>query len=443
VKHYHIWTIGCQYNVADSRRAAEGLERLGYRWTKRAEEADLIVLNTCVVRQSAEDKVLGRLSSLRPLKKKHPEALIAVMGCFVDDVLTLKQSFPYVDAFLKPSDVDGLLEFIQNRHPALRQAQDTASRFTFHVSRSTFPVSCYVPIIQGCNRFCTYCIVRLRRGRERSRPADEIVEEVECLVHRGAREVTLLGQNVDAYGHDLPGQPDLADLLTAVHGIEDLWRIRFLTSHPADMKECIIETVARLPKVCEHIEIPVQSGDDAILRRMVRGYTVDQYRRLVAQIRERIPGVSLATDVIVGFPGETKEQFMNTYRLLEETRFDVVHVAAYSPRPGTAASRLPDDVPQEEKERRRKMIEELQEGIASEINEQFLGKTVEVFVEEKHKGKWKGRTRTHKLVFCAEVQRCKGAEEIGLRTPAPLLPCSLAQVKITWTGPWSMQGELA
>jgi len=428
MKTYHIWTIGCQMNTADSRRAAEGLERLGYHWTKRADAADLVVLNTCVVRQSAEDKVLGRLSSLKPLKKKRPETAIAVMGCLVDDVPSLKQNFPYVDAFLKPSDVKGLLEFVQRRQPALRQAQDTASSFQLPASSFQLPVSCYVPIIEGCDHFCTYCIVRLRRGRERSRPLDEIVEETECLVKRGAREVTLLGQNVDAYGHDLPGQPDLADVLTAIHEIEGLWRIRFLTSHPADMKERIIDAVASLPKVCQHIEIPVQSGDDAVLKRMVRGYTVGQYRRLVAKIRQRIPGVSLATDVIVGFPGETEEQFMNTCRLLEETRFDVVHVAAFSPRPGTAASRLPNDLPQEEKERRRKIIEELQQDIAGEINRRLLGETVEVLVEEKHKGKWKGRTHTHKLVFFEDTEDQRG---------------ELAQVKIIWAGPWSMQGELA
>jgi len=421
MKHYHIWTIGCQMNVADSRRTAEGLERLGYRWTKWAEEADLIVLNTCVVRQSAEDKVLGRLSSLKPLKKKHPEAVIAVMGCLVDDITALKQDFSYVDAFFKPSDVEGLIQLV-------KEHRSSAANLQPPISNIQSPISCYVPVIQGCNRFCSYCIVRLRRGRERSRPVDEIVEEAECLVKRGAREVTLLGQNVDAYGHDLPGQPDLADLLTAVHRIEDLWRIRFLTSHPADMKERIIDAVASLSKVCEHIEIPVQSGDDAVLKRMVRGYTVDQYCRLVAKIRERIPGVSLATDVIVGFPGEAEEQFMNTCKLLEETRFDMLHVAAYSPRPGTAASRLPDDVPQDEKERRRKIIEELQEDIAGGINQQLLGETVEALIEEKHKGKWKGRTRTHKLVFFRDDGDWRG---------------KLAQVKITWAGPWSMQGELA
>ena len=241
-----------------------------------------------------------------PVKRRRPDAFLAVMGCFVSDIPTLQKAYPYVDAFLPPSDVDGFLE---------------AVRYYFGLDGTKVkppppaPVAAYVPIIHGCDHFCTYCIVRLRRGRERSRPIPEVVAEVEELVKRGAREVTLLGQNVDAYGRDLPGQPDLADLLEAIHPIEGLWRIRFLTSHPGDMKQRIIEAVARLPKVCEHIEIPVQSGDDTILKRMVRGYTVAQYKDLVRRIRETIPGVSIATDVIVGFPGETEEQFMNTYRL--------------------------------------------------------------------------------------------------------------------------------
>jgi tRNA-2-methylthio-N6-dimethylallyladenosine synthase len=231
---------------------------------------------------------------------------------------------------------------------------------------------------------------------------------------------------VDTYGHDLPDQPTLASLLEAVHEIDGLRRIRFLTSHPADMADELIEAVADLPKVCEHIEIPVQSGDDEILRCMLRRYTIAQYRGLVAKIRERIPNVALATDVIVGFPGETEKQFMNTYDLLREIRFDVVHVAAYSPRSGTAANRLPDDVSSQEKERRRKAVEELQRQIAGEINALLLGQTVEVLVEERHKGKWRGRTRTNKLVFFEDEGDWQG---------------ELAQVQITWTGPWSMQGS--
>jgi tRNA-2-methylthio-N6-dimethylallyladenosine synthase len=421
MKRYYLWTIGCQMNDADSWRIAEGLQNLGYAATRRPEEADVIVLNTCVVRQSAEDKVYGRLSSLKPIKQRRPEAILALMGCVVEeDTSSLQQRFPYVDLFVRPSDTESLVDFIASHDGPADHRQPASS--------IQHPVSCYVPVMYGCDHLCTYCIVRLRRGRQRSKRPVEIAEEVQCLVERGAREVTLLGQNVDAYGQDLPRQPTLAGLLQAVHEIDGLWRIRFLTSHPADMAGELIEAVADLPKVCEHIEIPVQSGDDEILKRMLRRYTIAQYRDLVAKIRERIPNVALATDVIVGFPGETEKQFMNTYDLLREIRFDVVHVAVYSPRPGTAASRLPDDVPPREKEQRRKAVEELQEQIAAEINALLLGQTVEVLVEGRHKGKWRGRTRTNKLVFFEDEEDWPG---------------KLAQVQITWTGPWSMQGSSA
>jgi tRNA-2-methylthio-N6-dimethylallyladenosine synthase len=254
-----------------------------------------------------------------------------------------------------------------------------------------------------------------------------IADEVHRLVERGAREVTLLGQNVDAYGHDLPGQPDLADLLHVVHEVDDLWRIRFLTSHPSDMSERIIDAVAELDRVCEHMELPVQSGHDVTLKRMARGYTVGEYRRLLTRIRERVPGASVATDVIVGFPGETEEHFRATYDLLAEERFDVVHVAAYSARAGTPAARLQDDVPSLEKERRHRTLEVFQQQIASEINNRLLKSITEVLVEQKHKRKWKGRTRSNKLVFFEDSSEWRG---------------KLAQVNITWAGPWSMQGEV-
>jgi tRNA-2-methylthio-N6-dimethylallyladenosine synthase len=426
MKRYYLWTIGCQMNDADSWRIAEKLHNLGYAATRRPEEADVIVLNTCVVRQSAEDKVYGRLSSLKPIKQRRPEAILALMGCAVEeDTSSLQQRFPYVDLFVRPSDTNSLISFIASRNGAANHQQPAFS--TMHpASCVVYPVSCHVPVMYGCDHLCTYCIVRLRRGRQRSKRPAEVVDEVQCLAERGAREVTLLGQNVDAYGRDLPDQPTLAGLLKAVHDMDGLWRIRFLTSHPADMADELIEAVADLPKVCEHIEVPVQSGNDKILKRMLRRYTITQYRELVAKIRERIPNVALTTDVIVGFPGETEKQFMNTYGLLGEIRFDVVHVAAYSPRPGTAAKRLPDDVPPQEKERRRKTVEELQRQIAGEINALLLGQTVEVLVEEKHKGKWRGRTRTNKLVFFEDERDRRG---------------ELAKVRITWTGPWSMQGS--
>jgi len=417
---YHLWTIGCQMNQADSWRTGEGLDTLGWQATSNPEEADLVLLNTCVVRQSAEDKAYGRLGSLRPLKRQNPQAAIVVMGCLVGkDTTALEQTFPFVDAFLRPSDVEGLLEFAVERWGAGSSSGAAASQ--------PVPVCCYVPVMEGCDKHCTYCIVRLRRGHGRSRLVETIVEEVRSLVERGAREVTLLGQNVDAYGHDLPGRPDLADLLRVVHDVDDLWRIRFLTSHPSDMSERIIDAVAELDRVCEYVELPVQSGHDLTLKRMARGYTVGEYRRLLSRIRERVPGASVATDVIVGFLGETEEHFQATYDLLAEERFDVVHVAAYSPRPGTPAAQLHDDVPSLEKERRRRLVEELQEQIASEINNRLLGSTVEVLVEEKHKGKWKGRTRSNELVFFEDGSEWRG---------------KLAQVDVTWAGPWSMQGEV-
>lgn len=414
---YYLWSIGCQMNDADSARAAEALERMGFSKVSSPYEADVLLLNTCVVRQSAEDKVRGHLASLKAVKRRRPDAFLAVMGCFVDDARALHEQYPYVDLFLRPSDVEGFIRAVRER---------IALGDGWVRPPLPAPVSVYVPIVYGCDHFCTYCIVRLRRGRQRSRPPEEIVAEVEELVKRGAREVTLLGQNVDSYGQDLPGKPDLAQLLEALHPIKGLWRIRFLTSHPADMTERIIRAVATLPKVCEHLEIPVQSGDDLILRRMVRGYTVAQFKELVKKIREAIPEVSLATDVIVGFPGETEEQFMNTYRLLEEIRFDVVHVAAYSPRPGTAAFRLKDDVPPEEKKRRLKLVEELQEKIAFEINAKLVGREVEILVEGRRKGRWFGRTRTNKLVFFEDPGSWAGRMVI---------------VRVEEAGPWSLRGR--
>ena len=427
---YYLWTIGCQMNFADSRRAAEELAELGYRETSRPQDADLILLNTCVVRQSAEDKVVGRLTSLQGLKRRKPGIKLALMGCFVDEISDLERRYPWVDAFIKPSDVPAVIELA--RQMGIGEAIPELSG-----ARDRPPVSVGVPISYGCDHLCTYCIVRLRRGPEISRPVDEIVSEVRDLAGRGVKEITLLGQNVDSYGHDLAGvdrtaaqagwSPDLADLLEAVHQIEGLARIRFLTSHPADMTQRLVETAARLPKVCEHMEVPVQSGDDVILRRMGRGYTASAYRDLVARIRTAIPGVGLATDVIVGFPGETEAQYQATYRLLEEVRFDMVHVAAYSPRADTPAERLADDVPAEEKERRRRAVDDLQERIVAEINDRLLDQTVEVLVEGRHKGKWRGRTRTNKLVFF-DVD---GQDRTGQLVP----------VRITRTGPWSMQGE--
>ena len=287
-------------------------------------------------------------------------------------------------------------------------------------------VTCYIPIIHGCDFMCSFCIIPYRRGRQVSRPVDEVVQEVELLAARGVKEVTVLGQTVDAYGHDLPDQPDLADLLQRLNEIGDLQRIRFLTSHPSFMSDRIIRAVASLPKVCEHINLPVQAGDDEILSRMRRPYTQAEYVDLVGRIRDNIPSASLSTDIIVGFPGETEEQYERSLRLVSDLRFDKVHCAAYSPRPGTIADRtMRDDIGDDEKTLRRKRLETLQESVQKYINSELLGQELEVLVEGRQRGKWQGRTRSNKLVYFQDEADYQGR---------------LVHVNITKTSPWSLQG---
>jgi len=416
---YHIWTIGCQMNKAYSEQLATDLLQLGFSHAENAEEADIIVVNSCVVRQSAENRVTARLNSLKQLKKRKPGLLVALTGCIVEpDASALRYRFPQVDLLLKPGESVPLLDLVKEKASGVINKQSI---------RSNGPCA-FVTIIEGCDNFCSYCIVPYRRGRERSHPMHDIYSRVENLVRLGIKEVTLLGQNVDSYGHDLPGEPGLADLLNELNCINELSRIRFLTSHPKDMSEKLIQAVASLDKVCECISLPVQSGDNVILQEMGRVYTVQHYRELVERIKAVIPGVAISTDIIVGFPGETTDQFQGTYDLLSNVKFDVVHVAAYSPRPGTKASReLADDVPQLEKKRRLQEVEKLQEEIVTEINSSLQGQVVEILVEGKKKGKWWGRTRTGKLVFFSDETNRLG---------------QLIDIEIEITSPWSLQGIL-
>ncbi len=444
---YHITTYGCQMNTADSQRLASELEKLGLRATPDAESADVIVLNTCVVRQGPEDKAVSRLMSLKPIKQKNPDAIFGVMGCMVGvrDPKPLREKFPFVDAFLAPSDPTALVELLQARGVQAEPGredywihrQETENRYALQDADFILPahergklVSAHVPIIFGCNHVCTFCIIPYRRGKERSRSIGEIAAHVRSLVAQGVREVTLLGQIVDRYGYDIPDGPRLADLLRVIHDIDGVERIRFLTSHPNYMNDELLDTVAGLPKVMEHIEVPIQAGDDDVLKRMKRGYTVDDYRLLVENIRARVPNVSIATDIIVGFPGETEQQFQGTYDILQELKLDVAHLAMYSPRPNTASnSRFPDDIPADEKERRRQALDDLQSEVVGKLNEKFLGQTLEILVEDKNKNRWKGRTRNNKLVFFEDDTRDWHGH--------------MANVRINWTGPWSMLGELA
>jgi tRNA-2-methylthio-N6-dimethylallyladenosine synthase len=436
-KKYHLWTEGCQMNVADSQRVGSSLEHLGYSYTDTAEEADVIVLNTCVVRQSAEDKAYGRLQSLRPLKEQNPDLVINMMGCLVGvrGAEKLQKRLPFVDVFSPPSDPGPLVSYLTQGEVRTLEGGETARRFQFMDGDLLLPlhergqlVSAHVPIVYGCSHACAFCIIPFRRGIERSRPVGDIVAEVRSLAAQGVKEITLLGQIVDRYGVDVPDGPDLAALLHIVHEVDGIERIRFLTSHPNYFSEELMDTVAELPKVMPHIEVPIQAGDDQVLENMKRGYTQQEYRDLVAKIRDHTPDCSIATDIIVGFPGETEEQFMQTYRVLADLRLDVAHLARYSPREGTvSARRMEDDVPNEEKRRRFHLLEDLQEGIVAEINARYLGESVEVLFEEKVKGRWKGRTPTNKLVFVESDEDLRGKTE---------------RVTVTWTGPWSMQASL-
>ena len=426
-KRFLMWTIGCQMNEADSAKIAAMLQEAGYARTDIEDEADIVVLNSCVVRQAAEDKVAGKLGSLARRKRANPDMSIVLTGCMVTKQQEkLRERFPHVDLFFDPSDFEKLRDFV----PEMSELEDDLTQLPHYYQPPTQAghagITAFVPIIYGCNFLCSYCIVPYRRGKETSRPFDEIVAEVEQLVAGGVREVTLLGQTVNAYGHDLEGKPTLAMLLTAIDAIPGLERLRFLTSHPKYMGDDIIDAMAGLRTACEHMNLPVQAGDNEVLRRMRRTYTRDLWQERIAYTRQQMPDVTVATDIIVGFPGETEEQFMQTYDLLEQTRCDKVHLAMYSPRPGTLSARWEDDIPHEEKFRRHQALEELQARVCAEINGRRLGDTYEVLVEGKARGRWSGRTRGNTLVHFDDDRDLFG---------------KLVDVRITQTSPWYLLGE--
>ncbi|MBE7519529.1 MAG: tRNA (N6-isopentenyl adenosine(37)-C2)-methylthiotransferase MiaB [Thermoflexaceae bacterium] len=410
-------------NKADSEKLAAGFDRLGLRAADRMDRADVVVLNTCSVRQHAEDRAYSKLGRIRQLKQERPGLKVVLMGCMVglktDD---LRKRFPQVDVFARPQEFEPILELVQGPH------EDLGGEFwptTYAIPEGP---AAFVPVVHGCNKFCTYCIVPYRRGREKSRPLDEIVREAAYLSDHGVREVTLLGQTVEAYGHDLPGQPDLGDLMRELSALDRLQRIRFLTSYPRDMTHRILAAVAELPKVMECFSLPVQSGSDAVLESMRRGYTRAEYLAKIAELRALMPGAGITTDVIVGYPGETVSDFEATCDLLEEVRFHKVHVAAYSPRPGTIAWRkLPDDVPPDVKAARLHRVEAIEARISQEIHDRYVGTVQEVLVEGVRGEQPFGRTRTGVLVH--------------LDTPART--GAMADVRIEHAGPWALRGAVA
>ncbi|NOK62872.1 MAG: tRNA (N6-isopentenyl adenosine(37)-C2)-methylthiotransferase MiaB [Chloroflexi bacterium AL-W] len=426
-RRYYVWTVGCQMNVSDSDRLESALQGVGYAPADKADDASFIVLNSCSVRESAEARIIGKLGELQRVKRNNPDTKIVLWGCMVgpNNQSIFKEKLPVVDHFVSPSAVDEVLSLAPNpvyqlEEPALPMANWEHP-----------PVSVHVPIQYGCNMSCAFCVIPLRRGREQSRPLAEVVEEVRRIVARGAKEITLLGQIVDSWGHDLPGRPDLADLLRGVHDMPGLVRLRFLTSHPAWMTDKLIATMNELPRCQPEINLPVQSGHDAMLKRMRRGYTVQRYRDLIERIRGTMPDISLTTDIIVGHPGETQACFEGTRELMQEIRFDKVHIAAFSARPGTRAADMEQDaelaISEETKHARRIELERIQEHIVTESSAQWLDKTVEVLVEGESRGRWRGRSPWNKLVFFDDRDDWTGR---------------LALVHVTSTSPWSLQGHV-
>ncbi len=441
-KKYNIWTIGCQMNEADSRHLGSQLEAMGFSLTEQPEEADVMVLNTCVVRQQAEDRAVGRLRYVSELKKRKPDMCIGLMGCMVGmrEAPRLQKEFPFVDVFMPPSDTEPLMHHLldMNREDEMARMEDLREKaeqnaiqdeeYILPALRRNNTVQANVPIVLGCSHACTFCVIPYRRGPERSRPKEDILAEIRKLVAQGVREVMLLGQIVDRYGCDFEEEYGLAELLTDVNAIPGLLRIRYLTGHPIYMSDRIIEVTRDLEKVMPQFELPVQAGNNKVLEDMKRGYTAEDYVSLIRRVRDICPDNTINTDIIVGFPGESDEEFEDTYRLLAELELDKVHLAKYSERPKTIAARkMEDDISEEEKERRRIRIDELVEEILGRKNQRWMGETVEVLVESRHKGKWRGRTPHNRLVFFSADEDMTGA---------------LVDVDINFVSPYSMQGEL-
>lgn len=436
---YHLTTLGCQMNVHDSEKLAGLLESLGYSRTESEDDADLILFNTCSVRENPERKVLGRLASLAARKRANPRLVIGVCGCMTQVPANRKrlwEEYPQVDLIFGTHNLHELPAYLDRVRQGERvvevweEGREPVEDVPVHREGS---LHAWVDITYGCDNACAYCIVPITRGRCRSRRPDRIVAEVREAVRGGAREVTLLGQNVNAYGKDLEleGAPDFAGLLWQLNEVEGLWRIRFTTSHPKDVSESLVDALARAEKVCEHLHLPLQSGSDRVLARMNRGYTSGDYLRLVERLRRAVPGLALTTDLIVGFPGETEEDFADTLSLVERVQFDAAFTFVYSPRPGTPAAGFPDQVEVETKRDRITRLIALQERCSEERNRRLAGEEVEVLVEGESKtdpDMLSGRTRTNKLVHFPGPRDLTG---------------TLVRVQVEETHPWTLYGRLA
>ena len=435
-KYCKLIVYGCQGNVSDGERMAGQLKAIGYDRTEDMEQADLILINTCCVRETAEDKVYGKIGEIKALKRRKPDLIFGIAGCMAQkEGEALIKRAPHIDFVLGTSKVHSLSQTVRRIEAERGHVVDVNLTETELPDESEAPVlrdgklSAWVPIMYGCNNFCTYCIVPYVRGRERSRLPEDILREVEQAVKAGYKEVTLLGQNVNSYGKDHK-QADFAELLAMVDKVEGIERVRFMTSHPKDLSDKVIETMAQGKHLCEHIHLPVQHGSSKILKAMNRVYTAEAYKDLVKRIRTAMPEVSLTTDLIVGFPGETEEDFEELLAFLKEIRYDAAYTFIYSKRSGTPAAEMAEQVPEDVKKARLQKLMEVQNEISLEINKSLQGKTMEVMVEGPSKNDetvWMGHTRSNKIVLFPH-----GEEKEG----------DFVQVKITSPQTWVLKGEV-
>lgn len=433
---YFIETWGCQMNEEDSEKLSGGLKPLGHIRTESREEADIIIYNTCCVRENAEQKVDGNLGALKKLKKAHPEKIIAVTGCMMQqDGMADKiiSKFPYVDIIIGTHNAYKFTEYLGRALGGERPIVEVWDKEADIVEGAPIDressIKGFVTIMYGCNNFCTYCIVPHVRGRERSRASTDIIKEIEGMVAEGYKEVTLLGQNVNSYGKGLEENINFAELLRRINKIEGLERVRFMTSHPKDLSDEVIDVIAEGEKLCESIHLPVQSGSSRVLKKMNRHYTKEQYLETIRKIKERIPGVALTTDIIIGFPGETEEDFLDTLDLVKQVEYDSAFTFLYSKRSGTPADMMFDQIDEKTKKDRFNRLVEAVNEISAKKNKLYDGKIVEVLVEGESKNdssKLTGRTRTGKL-----VNFTGNKENIG----------KLVNVKITKANSFSLVGE--
>ena len=406
-------------NKSDSERIAGILDNLGHKKTLSENKADLIILNTCVVRQSAEDRIYGKLKNLQLLKKKNPKLQIAVTGCMAK--IYPKKLFGKTDLIFSIEDLPKLPLLLKNTY--LKKNKEDylhippAYDSKFHA---------YIPVMTGCNNFCSYCVVPYARGKERSRPVEEIIKEITELINKDYKAITLIGQNVNSYGQDLDKKINFAQLLRKINDLPGNFWLWFVTSHPKDMSDELIDTLAEAEKIGHYLHLPVQAGNNQVLRAMNRGYTREYYINLIKKIRKKIPDLVLSTDIIVGFPGETKKQFQETVNLFKKIKFDMAYIARYSPRPKTAAYKLKDNLSPSEKKRRERILTEILKKTALENNKKLIGKRVEILVE-KSNSKWGiGKTKTFKTVKFKNSKNLLG---------------KIIKVKITQAMPWGLKGE--